>query len=374
MKRKHVQLLVGLLVSGLFIWLAFAAGNVTLASIIDAFGKTNWWWAIPMVILTMASFYWRTFRWKLLLDPVREVPPGRLFGPLMIGFAFNNIFPARAGEFARPLALARQEKIPLGAGLSTIIVERIVDVATLLVLLILMPLYITLDPTVTRTLPINDRNIEFGAPLIEATLPKLSIISLLLLAGVISFMIPVIKNFYVWLLESTLLINRYVAIVPTIVVRKLVDFTNDFAKGLEALRSVRVLTLVALHSAIIWATVGFTFQMMSWGFPGVAMTYGQAMAFLVVTCVVISIPSSPGFWGIYEFGGMVALLMMGVVPDTDEGASQAFAFTLVVHFLQWVPITAYGLWAAGKLSISSDNLTADDAADPKVERDAQASV
>ncbi|MBI1292187.1 flippase-like domain-containing protein [bacterium] len=374
MNRKFLQLAIGLLVSAFFIWLAFRGGGVTLAQVGDAFAKTNWFWAVPFMALTMASFYWRTFRWKLILDPVVQVPAPRLFGPLMIGFAFNNIFPARAGEFARPFALARQERIPFIAAFSTIIVERIVDIVTLLVLLVLMPFYITLDPNVSREFVVQGRTIVLGAALIESSLPKLSIISLILLSGVVSFMINPIKDLYIEILELSLRINKYLPIVPTVVVRKLCGFINDFAKGLEALKSVRVLLLVALHSAVIWCGVGFSFQMMSWGFPGIPVSYGQAMAFLVVTCVVISIPSSPGFWGLYEFGGMVALLMMGVVPDTPEGASQAFAFTLVVHFLQWVPITAYGLWAAGKLSISSDSLQAAESATSKVDPDAQASV
>ena len=124
------------------------------------------------------------------------------------------------------------------------------------------------------------------------------------------------------------------------------------------MKSVKAVALLAFHSIVIWFSVAFTFQLMSWGFPGVHINFGQALAFLVVSCVIISIPSSPGFWGIYEFGGMTALMLMGVVANNPEGQAQAVTFTMVVHFLQWLPITIYGLWAAGKLSVSATDAEA----------------
>ena len=119
MKKQHIQLLVGVAISAVFLWLAFR--DVDFADLGRAFAKTNWFLAVLMMALTMASFYWRAFRWQIFLDPLRRIPSWRLYPPLMVGFAFNNIFPARAGEFARPLALAKSEKIPFGAGLSTVV-------------------------------------------------------------------------------------------------------------------------------------------------------------------------------------------------------------------------------------------------------------
>jgi hypothetical protein len=347
MNKKIIQLGLGLAAGAFCIWLAFYLGGVTVEQLISAIKQTNWLYALPMAAVTMASFYWRTFRWQILLAPLQDIPSYRLYGPLMIGFAFNNILPARAGEIARPLALTKQEKVPFGAGLSTIIVERLVDVITLLVLMITMPLYITLDATVYRSYTVGDTEFKIGAQFIQDKMPVLSIVSLVLLAGITSFLIPAAKNFYIWIL-------RILPLIPAFVKEKLEAFINSFADGLASLRSIRALSLMILHSAIIWASVAFSFQLMSWGFPGLALTFGQALGFLIVTCIVISIPGPPGFWGVYEFGGMVALLMMGVVPDTPKGAADAFAFSIIVHFLQWVPITLYGLWAAAKLSISSD--------------------
>jgi hypothetical protein len=172
------------------------------------------------------------------------------------------------------------------------------------------------------------------------------------MAGIISFLIPPVKNFYIWFLHI-------LPFIPARIKTMLEGFIETFAKGFDSLKSAKAIFLTAIHSIIVWFSVAFSFQLMSWGFPGMQLSFGQALGFLVFTCVVITIPSSPGFWGLYEFGGKVALVLMGVVPNNAEGYSAALAFTIVVHFLQWLPITAYGLWAAGRLHVKVGEVTKD---------------
>ena len=44
-----------------------------------------------------------------------------------MGYAANNIFPARAGEVLRAVVLKRQEGVNISASLATIIIERMFD-------------------------------------------------------------------------------------------------------------------------------------------------------------------------------------------------------------------------------------------------------
>lgn len=346
MNRKHLQLAAGIALSGFFIWLAFYLGGVSWRELGNAILQTNWLIALAMVAITMVSFYWRTFRWRIIMMPVKDVPAHRLFNPLMIGFGFNNVLPARAGEVARPYALMKQEKIPFTAGLSTIVAERLVDILSLLVLLILMPYYVTLDPTVSRTITLAGSSYTIDAAWIEGKMPVMSALALVLSGVIISFLVRPVRELYIGII-------RALPLVPLWLREKLVSIIETVAHGFKALGSLQAVAMIVLHSLVIWLSVAWSFQVMSWGFPGLELTFGEACAFLVITCVVISLPSSPGFFGVYEFGGMVGLIMMGVVPDTAEGATAAFAFTLVVHFLQWVPITFWGLWAASTLHISA---------------------
>lgn len=349
MKKKHVQILVGLALSAFFIW--YSLRGADMAALVGALKTTNWLLGVPFMLITMGSFYWRCFRWRILLAPAKDIPSHRLYGPLMIGFAFNNIFPARAGEFARPLALTKQEHVPYGAGLSTVFLERLIDVVTLLVLFVLMPFYMTIDPAISESYEIGGRTFLINAQWLDNASHSISIAALVLMAGMFSFLVPPVKRLYLRIITG-------LPLLPAFVKEKLCGFIEAFTKGFDSLKSARGVAMIVIHSAVIWLSVAFSFLVMSWGFPGVTLQFGQSIAFLVITCVIISIPSSPGFWGLYEFGGMVALLLMGVVPNTEAGRAQALAFTMVVHFLQWVPITAYGLWAAAKLSVRAGEVSA----------------
>lgn len=227
------------------------------------------------------------------------------------------------------------------------IVERIVDMLALLALLILMPYYIKFDPNITLEYALSEtRTLSINAAWLEAQMPKLSILAAIGMTSIISFLIPPVKKLYIRIVEMLFF-------VPATLRHKIVELILTFTKGFDSLKDVKAVLMITVHTLVIWLSIAFSFQVMSWGFPGVTIGFGEAVGFLVVTCLVISIPSSPGYWGVYEFGGMLALVLMSVSTNDASGKGAAYAFTIVVHLLQWVPLTAWGLWAAAKLSISA---------------------
>src|SRR5262249_27733254 len=62
----------------------------------------------------------------------RLLPVLSMFSATIIGFIANNVLPFRLGEFVRPWALARHERLSKTTLLATIVVERAVDMLTLL--------------------------------------------------------------------------------------------------------------------------------------------------------------------------------------------------------------------------------------------------
>ena len=68
------------------------------------------------------------------------------------------------------------------------------------------------------------------------------------------------------------------------------------------------------------------------------------MAVMVLICFFIALPSVPGFWGLWEAGGVFALLLFGI--STKEAAG----FALASHTLQLFPVILIGLisaWISG---------------------------
>src|SRR4051794_36243628 len=85
----------------------------------------------------------RAYRWQYLLEPLGTTTFANAFRATAVGFAANSVLPARAGEVIRPYFLARQAAARLDGGermsatgaFATIILERLLDTLTVLVLL-----------------------------------------------------------------------------------------------------------------------------------------------------------------------------------------------------------------------------------------------
>ena len=72
---------------------------------------------------------------------------------------------------------------------------------------------------------------------------------------------------------------------------------------------------------------------------------------MLVTMIgfAVLIPAAPGYWGLYEAGGVFSLIVLGVVSTSNQ--STAFAVTLMTHLVQYIPIVAIGLYFAGRAHI-----------------------
>ncbi len=86
-----------------------------------------------VILVTIAVYSARAWRWGDLLLPLGRVRYPDLFSATMVGFASGLLVP-RAGELLRPWLVSRRYPIPASAGFATIILERLVDLITVLAL------------------------------------------------------------------------------------------------------------------------------------------------------------------------------------------------------------------------------------------------
>lgn len=149
MRSRILQLVVGILISGFFIWIALRP--VQMSDLRDAFIEFNWLWSFPFLVITFVSFYLRAIRWHYLLLPEANLSSRRLFSPLMIGFALNSILPARAGEFARAGVLMARDRLKFAPVFATVVVERLFDSVILLFLLGGTFAFIQFDDSIKHT-------------------------------------------------------------------------------------------------------------------------------------------------------------------------------------------------------------------------------
>jgi uncharacterized membrane protein YbhN (UPF0104 family) len=77
----------------------------------------------------------RAWRWQYLLEPLGLATFNNAFQATAVGFAASTVLPARAGEVIRPYFLSRRERISATGAFATVIIERLLDILTVLMLL-----------------------------------------------------------------------------------------------------------------------------------------------------------------------------------------------------------------------------------------------
>lgn len=303
------NLLIGVLLSALFLWLAFR--DVDLGHVKATVLAARWEMLALSLVPTLASFAVRAWRWRYLLITVKPVPFRPLFSSMMIGFMANNVFPARLGEVLRAYTIGRRAGISRSAAMASIVVERVFDT---LVLLLLFGI-----ARVTHRLPDPVR--VWGSYLVWVSIP----ISILLVA------------LQLWP-DWTLRILRRLA--PGSLRPRVESIGRNFLEGLGVLRRGDALLAAALTSLLMWAALVVVVGLCFAALAPLGLTVPPAAAFVVLVTMAIGtmIPSAPGFVGTLQYAGTVALLPYGVSREV------ALAFTILYHVSQWVPTSLIGLW------------------------------
>ncbi len=135
--KKILAQIGSFLLAGVLLY--FALQGVNFSDVGEALREANYWWLIPLVAVTLFSHVLRAWRWQILLEAlpaeVHQTRPQRIsmrnsFFSLMIGYMINYAAP-RAGEIARSVNMAKQERLRFSGVLGTVAVERILDVVVL---------------------------------------------------------------------------------------------------------------------------------------------------------------------------------------------------------------------------------------------------
>jgi uncharacterized protein (TIRG00374 family) len=115
------------------LYLAFR--GIDFEELIADFKSARYSWVLLSLVISFGGFIVRALRWRLLIEPL-GYSPRRLntFYAVMIGYLANFAFP-RIGELTKCGTLNKTEKIPFDSLVGTVIVERAIDVVSMLVLI-----------------------------------------------------------------------------------------------------------------------------------------------------------------------------------------------------------------------------------------------
>lgn len=301
--RRWLGLLLGLLISALAAYLVLQwAGWEPL---VEALRQVDMRLIVLAVIVFLISMLARSLCWRELLD--REYSLLQVLAALNEGYLLNNLLPWRLGEFGRAILLGRKGKRGTLNVLATIFVERMLDV------FIAFSILIALLPTAA------------GLPQARRT-------------GVILAGILVVGAFLVWiLLRETTWIHWLFARLPGNKDRWL-SMWGRLQDGLMVLREPNRLLRSLSWLLLSWILAGIEYWLVLRAFmPQASLLWAYFM--LTVTLLGIAVPSSPGFLGVFEAAGVIALSVFGV-PRGD-----ALAASLLIHGIVYIVGSTLGVVA-----------------------------
>jgi glycosyltransferase 2 family protein len=309
---KRLRVVAGVGVSlALFVYLL---RSVDLPELGRQLTLTRWWWVLPAVVVGPLGLWARAIRWQYLF-PRNFEPPG-LVAANMIGYMANNLLPLRAGELVRVYVAARRLRSrppgSFGSDLwltgATVVVERVLDSLTLVLFLAVLIFFIPVP-----------RAFQYAAALILVA-DALAAATLVVLA--------VAPDRSRRLLAS--LGRRWPALETR--ARGVLDM---FLRGLEGVR-----TPDHLGPLVVWTVVAWLLPVVgAWALlRAVHLDLPLLAGWTVLTFVGfgISIPSAPGYIGVWHAAAVLALSMFGV------GQAPALGYALLYHASQFVPITLIG--------------------------------
>lgn len=344
-KKLFISLFIGGSISALTLYLAFR--SVPFSELWTYLGAINYWWIFPTVAIFAITYILRAIRWKVILKNTCEVSFWESFHPIMISFMMNCVLPLRVGELARPVILKQRLKVPMTTGMGTVAAERIFDLFFILVLFTATFSTITAQPDIEASylgIKINSQSIQSVAA------PKLIRLSIALLVFItllsIRYTRDIIKKVIVSIGQlANRLFPRFQKITHRIIDLFLTIIEN-FAAGLSLVHNPGQLLKTTVLTILIWGLTALSYAVFALGCPGINLSLMDFTTVMVIICFAISLPSVPGFWGLWEVGGVFALLIFGV-NETD-----ALGYTLVNHATQIFPVIIMGLISALITSIN----------------------
>jgi uncharacterized membrane protein YbhN (UPF0104 family) len=273
-----------------------------LDKVISDFATANYWWIGLVLVLFTVSNVSRSFKWMMLIRPLgHRVRFINAFGAILIGY-FANLGLPRLGEVVRAGTLARYERIGAEKVMGTIVVDRVIDVISILLITGLAVLleYRTMIDFFAENTGIEEKTGGLGN-------------LLLILAAAGALFIGL-----VWLFRERLR--------KTGIYQKIRSITLGFVEGLRTIGKLDKPWLFVLHSVNIWFMYFCMTYVCTLAFaPTQNLTLIAALMIFTFGAWGIVVPS-PGGMGTYHYLVQTALSMYGI--SGEDG----FSFANIAFF------------------------------------------
>jgi len=279
-------------------WLAFR--SVDFDKLYETLKVANYWWLLFSVFFGFIAYLSRARRWMLLINPLGYKPTFlNTFNALMVGYLANLALP-RVGEITRCVALGKKEKMPADQLLGTVIVERVIDTISLIIIMIVL--------IFTSSLEIKQFINESIINPIEQSIGS------------------------TWILWTPLILLGTTTLILMIVYRrnlrkikffaKLFNFLKGIVNGLTTIINLERKGEFIFHTAFIWINYFLMTWLVVFSLEATShLTIGNSIFLLVIGGLGMAAPVQGGFGAFHYIVSRGLLVIYGI--HLEDGLAYA---------------------------------------------------
>jgi len=331
LKGHRRRLALGFALAAVLLFFFFRGLN--WRELADAFRLADVGWLAAVALVTVLVYLVRAWRWGYLLAPLARVPLRDLFSITMVGFASGLLIP-RAGEVLRPYLVGRRHGVKTSAAFASIILERLLDLATVLALIAVY--FFVLPAPATQT-----TGELLTALKLAAKLMALATASLLVLLWV----------FHAYSEQALAVVERLLRWLPARISGWIGSTLRSFSQGLAVLHAPTGHLLALLgQSLLLWLGIALSLYCSYRAF-GIALPYHASFVLIGFLTVGVSIPT-PGM-----VGGFHAFYRLALTSVFAVNPSVAAAAGIAAHALTNLPVLILGLIFLGREGLTFGAVT-----------------
>ena len=269
-----IRALLGVAFGAGLLWIALA--QIDLENAAEAFFDAQ-----PLYLLAALAVYWidialRVVRWRILLTPMKPLDLRQVGQALIVGYAVNNVLPARLGEIFRADFVWRQFAVRRSAVLGSIVIERLLDGIMVVGL--------------------------FAAGLMSVTMPTgQGVLVGIAITGGVGIVAGTAMIFGILVFHERLPLDRLPWLKPRILA---------LISALEVVRGPEIFKALPL-SILIWFVECVTFYLVV-AACGVNLTVSGLFVVVGAASLGTLLPSAPGFIGSFQIAFVLAFAALGI--------------------------------------------------------------
>ena len=321
--KKFRQLIIGLAIA--LGALYYTLRGISFEEFAQSFKTVEYVYLIPSLLMVMFSFVARTYRWRILLLPIKEFKVSQIYSPLMVG-TMGNILPARAGDVLRSFLIGSKYKVSFTGTFATVIMEHLAD----LVMVLLLFAWVLMFHAEVFT-----SQVEFSGWSVQNMAVKFGQLSATAVVVLIIFI-----YLMTWHKDRLMVLVRWcLRPLPHKWRDKVAHLVDQFGLGVVVVKNVPALIKIVFYTILVWVGILLSYYPLYWAYDLNSKTLESLLILNIMVAVLITVLPTPAFLGSFQAGVLIALHhIMG------ESEIAAVSFGMVAWALNFIVILGAGIY------------------------------